>query len=283
LVAFCPLFGNFLPTSIVDPMNTHLHNILKIYLPLLTLALLMPMGAQAQTIYFDSFPGAADANLGGTAPSTRPGTEVWTASSDIKADGSYTPPESGSSHNRGAFLPFNLLAATPDIYRLSVGVNSVTNINTSIGFTKTNSTTQAGSNTFSTYLRLTGIGTSSGQVTAVGTGFTTTSIGSFSFATDYTLNLEVDTRGDIWTASFWLGDGYDTKQTFNLDNAVKEQITGVGFHVNKADATFASGTQVLFDDFTFAVVPEPSTAMLVALGGLFLFVFRHKLRARMRP
>jgi len=282
LLAFGPLFSNFLQTSIVDPMNTHLHNIRKIYLPLLTLVLLMPAGTHAQTVYFDSFPGAANANLTGTAPSTRPGLETWTASTVFKADGSYTPPSGTSTDNRAAFLPFNLLDADPDIYRLSVAVNSVANINASIGFTKTNSTSVTAANTFSTFLRLTGIGSDAGNVTAVGTGFTSTNIGTFLYATNYTLNLEVDTRESIWTASFWLGE--NAKQTFNLGDAVKNEISGVGFHISKGNnSIFDPGTQVLFDNFTLEVVPEPSTVMLVALGGLFLFVFRHKLRARMRP
>jgi hypothetical protein len=220
--------------------------------------------APADMIFFDSLSGLSTANLNGTAPATRPGTETWSASTDIKADGSYTPPASGSAHNRSGYLPFSLQAAGPNIYRLSVLVNSVQNINSSIGFTKTSTLTGTASNTFSTYLRLTGVGTSGGNVTAVGSGFTTTDIGTFVYGTDYTLNLEIDTRAETWTASFWIDD--NAPQTFSLANAVKAEIIGVGLHVTKADAAFAEGTQVLFDDFTLAVIPEPGTVMLMGIG-----------------
>ena len=72
--------------------------------------------ASAAIIYSDDFSGSSGANLNGTAPDVRPGTQTWTAATAIKADGSV----SGVGH-ASAYLPFNPVAG--NVYTMSVDVN----------------------------------------------------------------------------------------------------------------------------------------------------------------
>ncbi len=218
-------------------------------------------------VFFDDFSGANNVNLSGTAPSTRPGSEIWDANNEWKADGTYTLEENSPARNRRAFLPFSSFS-TPDLYTLSATISSVENVNTSIGLIKgTPSTTDSASNTFALFLSLDGRDGFAGQARARGDhGFGNQQVASsFTYGEATTLNLQLDTRGDTWTASFWVNDG-DPTTPIELDDAFKTSFTGVGFHAAKANTTFDPNTQIIVDDFTLTVIPEPGTFMLLGIG-----------------
>ncbi len=222
--------------------------------------------APADLVFFDSLSGANNVNLSGTAPSTRPGSETWDANNEWKADGTYTLEENSAARNRRAFLPFSSFS-TPDLYTLSATISSVENVNTSIGLIKgTPTTTDSASNTFALFLSLDGRDGFAGRVMYRGDGLTATQVASsFTYGEATTLNLQLDTRGETWTASFWVND-WDPTTPIELDDAFKTAFTGVGFHAAKANTTFDPGTQIVVDDFTLTVIPEPGTVLLLGIG-----------------
>lgn len=105
----------------------------------LVLFLVCMAGAAAQTtLYFDDFSGSGLADLNGTAPDIRPGSETWlagTGATTWKADGSAS---GGSFQN--AFLPFTPVAG--HTYTLSVDANPLDAGDTwfALGFSTTAST-----------------------------------------------------------------------------------------------------------------------------------------------
>ncbi len=208
--------------------------------------------APAEQIFFDSLSGSSQVRLNTTAPSIQPGTVNWRANNNWKADGTYTLELSDPRRNRGAFLPFSDFS-TPGLYTLSATISSVEGVTTSLGLTTGDveeiNTAHAMSSAFALTLSLDGTGDMAGRVVRRGSGLQSISLADFTYGQPTTVHLELDTRGDTWTASFWINNG--NRSTIELDDRFKENgFTGVGFHTYKSATTFASNTQVVVDDFS---------------------------------
>lgn len=214
-------------------------------------------------IYFDDFDGDSATDLNGTAPDVRPADENWIAGVDAhhwKADGSKTA-DGGST----AWLPFT--PAAGNIYALSLDVNpdiSDSNDWFSIGFSETNAT--GGFHTENTVYgwMLNRENDASDSVIQTFQGAGTAGVGSHDLEPDkagfVNLSVILDTQPDAWTVE-WLVDGQTIRDP--LAFATNPTINYVGMGAWNT----ATGN---VDNFSLSIVPEPSAATLLFLGGLGL-------------
>ncbi|RRJ98092.1 PEP-CTERM sorting domain-containing protein [Opitutaceae bacterium TAV4] len=244
-------------------MKSRLHSILC---ALCAIAISAAAHAASTEVFSYSFDGDASTNLNGQSIN---GTS-WVANTNFKADGSVIG--LGSAWLAHTF-------ALGNIYTLSVFVDASaasTNVFGAISFTKDNFTSKYvgrinddTTNHASWALRKDG-----GQANDGGTTlFKGPGINSASNQREYTqssgtLKLVLNTTKTTWTYDAWLDSTLVTSGSYN--STVLGTLTGVGL--------FASGTGVVFDDFSFSyvsAVPEPSTyALLLALVAILLVPLR---------
>ena len=223
-----------------------------------TLAL-VSIPAQAAVIYQDDFSGLSTDALNGQAPDIRPGSETWVAGSEWKADGTVT----ATNNDNSAFLAFTPTAG--NIYTLSATFTQPSGGNSNgwagIGFTDTNTTTSSfwANDAAPWFLWRPSDASSADQVVSfLGTGTS----GSASEGTQTgtaTLSIVLNTENPAWTAEWFINGGSVRTETYGTNPT----LNYVGFGRENGQTTD-------FSAFSLTVVPEPSSALLVALGGLAL-------------
>lgn len=238
--------------------------------------------SHAQLIYFDDFSGLSSANLNGTAPDTRPGTETWTAATGAgawKADGTST------TINNNPTLSNSFLTFTPssgNIYELSMLANITTTTSgwVALGFAE-NNPTSTGFSAFGgsdvraapwTLMRsVNNTSNPSQTVTFQGPG---SSVASVAYGTNEGANqllmIRLDTTGSNWVST-WFVNGDEIR---SLTYTTNPTINYVGFGVNVAGNNGIGNTTV--DNFQLVAIPEPSTAAFLAIGLGGLIYFRRR-------
>ncbi|MCW5549665.1 MAG: hypothetical protein KIT44_11945 [Opitutaceae bacterium] len=237
-------------------------------------------GATAQTtLYFDDFSGSGLADLHGTAPDIRPGSETWQAGTGAaawKADGSAS--EEG---NQNAFLPFTPVAGHR--YTLSVTANpqSAADAWFALGFSTTAAvdgfyaiTLDAGpwlllrgvrpnlSDGIQTFF---GPNTAQGQSHGADSGF-------------LYLSVVLDTTAADWEVTWRAGDTILRQQAY----------VGGNPDINYVALGKYGNLSVSISDFSLtqsAAVPEPANVALVIglLAGATILVARRRHSQSLKP
>lgn len=226
----------------------------------------------ATTIYQDNFTGLSTVDLGGQAPTVRPGTEVWQAlaGSIDTTGGPFRANGAALAEVGGVYLPFT--PTVGKIYTLSASIDrdATTPINwITVGFK----------------VDLTGssfTGGGMGTVLIRGDGYTPNGNsedgntfnglatdgpnGAFNFDNDGVNVIDIvfntqNANSALWTMEYFIGGtsvaGPGVAGTGNYEN-----IKHVGFSQNNTPGTISN--------FSLTVIPEPSAALLGGLGSLLL-------------
>jgi hypothetical protein len=197
---------------------------------------------QAEDYYYGDFSGSSSAALHGAAPDIRPGSQVWTAKTDFKQDGSYT----STAANGRAYLPLTIEAGK--IYTVSADVDVKTAATASswlgLGFASSGGTTLAPLSGGIGTLYITKSGTLRGYSTnsvQIGTGLGTV-------GTNGNLKLVLTTYTDAtpWNIDYYYNDTWKTN--FNLTATLGSTISQV--MIGGGGATAINGT---FDQFKVSV------------------------------
>lgn len=231
----------------------------------------------AATIYQENFDGDNTTNLNGTAPDTRPGSEVWTATTGgtaIRTDGSIA-----ATGGTSAWLPASLQSGFT--YTLSSNVDIVFQASsvtpTGVAFTSdsTLNTSAFGVGDYALQVYRGGgwIFTDNGTTIASGGNNALFSSGT---QNNYEIKLVLDTSLSEWTLAGYAGgaqidlNGASAGMLYTFSS--NPIVTGVGFG-------YAS-TSFLLESFTLdgvAAVPEPATAaLLIGFGVLGMTLFRRR-------
>jgi hypothetical protein len=240
---------------------------------------------QAAMIFQDDFTGNPDTGtdgLNGESPDTGAGT--WTAGSYFDADGSFVG--GGGSFGAGATLGF-----TPTnglIYTLDARITSNHASNwIALGFAKGQSTGTSINNRFITgstpqgqvwsLLRSDGIGNALTDGTSGSNIAWTSSFTGDPITNTLDVRIELDTTSGAgnWAATWYAKNTDDAGYTLvrAADSAtVNEDIDSVGFGLTGA----ASGSLLSFSLSDNTMVPEPSTATLLALASCALILRRRR-------
>jgi hypothetical protein len=227
----------------------------------------MAESSGAALIYSENFSGLSSTLLNGQAPQTRPGTETWTASASIKADGTAV---FQAFDEASSFLPFAPIGG--QVYTLTAtlaqpGPRNADGQWGGIGFTAGNTVSTAiwrDPNLASPWMLYRN---NDPVVTFTGTG-TTGSESEGNFTGTQTLTIVLDTTADLWTAAWKVGGTSVRTHTF----ATNPTINYVAF--GRASAG------VDFDSFTLDVIPEPGSVAMLGIGGLAMLMRRRLRRAK---
>jgi len=222
------------------------------------------------TIFSDNFTAGTNGALNGQAPQERPGLETWRASSNytvnIAGDGVVTSSGSGSA---------NLALPAFDLNSIYTVTATVTNNRTDtnwigIGFTtqttNTNAWNVAGTGTYWMLWR------GNDEIRAFdGTGATSSSGATGVTAAGVSNTLDLRVMLDFTAPGFGLATymyknpnatDWTIYTTSNITEARRNGINSVGFTTLNNNISISS--------FEYALVPEPSSALLGGLGLLAL-------------
>lgn len=239
--------------------------------------------APAAVLFQDNFSGGSG-DINGLAPSTRPGTEIWTASPIFNANGSVDTPATG---NQGSMtLPFS--PQNGFVYHLDASLTGVTGDGNwlALGFANGQSD-DAVSDRFITdgvvgtaWMLLRGDASVNANQAHLGTGALGVGnggVGGQDWAAltnqsggDIDLRISLDTTGGAgaWSAT-WLaklpasGSYSEVRSSTLVGN--EGNFTSVG--IASSNSSLASGS---IESFSLTAVPEPSVALLGFLGSLGL-------------
>lgn len=213
-------------------------------------------------IYSETFSGLSTESLDGRAPSVGVGT--WTSDIALRADG-ILPSLNSTSYN--AFLPFS--PESGKVYALSLDVNPGP-ANTAnwiaLGFTQRTSFTSIFSNAEpAPWMAARGQRDVAGDIFSNLSLFTG-SAGHASALGTINLKIHLDTTDTLWTAE-WFVNGESVRAPVSF--AFNPLITHVGF----GRFEDVAGT---LDNFTLAVIPEPSAAALFGATTLVVAMVRRR-------
>jgi hypothetical protein len=224
-------------------------------------------GLAATTIYSDDFSGVAGADLTGSAPDIRPGSQTWTANLGFDFTGSNGTNTVAGSVSRAAYLPF--VPQSGFVYELSVTMAFATTGSQSrslqMGFFSSGTpglTTAitSGANGPAIFLRQVGTYEARAVSNTSLPGFTGT-VGGANVTTPQTFRITLDTSGSDWVMRTYLGaTEIGTGHTYTGGNP---SIASVGLSVNTSGDPGASA-EGTFSNFslTSTPIPEPSSALL---------------------
>lgn len=232
-------------------------------IPCVLAALGLVLAGQASAsilLYSDDFSGSATDPLHGTTPTTTIGTNTWNAATGWRADG--TNPSSNTG-GQSAFLPFSPSAGF--VYTLTATLDQPTgNTWAALGFVDQGIATDAfnaATNNPAPWM----LYRTNGNVDAL-SGPGTTGVRSFDipYTGPQTFTIELDTTGPQWTVEWFVG----ADSIFQATYATNPTINFVGIGRVNSSANFSS--------FTLTMTPEPSTALLGAMGMLTLLLRRRR-------
>lgn len=246
-------------------------------LPIIAVSTLLGVStSSAALIYQEDFSGG-NTGLNGTTPEVRPdgSTATWVAGSAFKEDGNYT---GVGNVGQSAWLPYTF--ENGQVYEATLTISLTPSTNTSwfsLGFTNRatltttlmNGTDAAGPGAMGwAILRQNGnwrAFNGPGTNTVIGDSGDSSS-GPFSGSvSNATIRLVLDTTGPRYVMSLYINDVLlDLTGTgFSYTFPTAQQFTGIGIGSSNSDI----GT---FEQFTFSVIPEPSSVALLALGGFLV-------------
>ncbi len=237
-------------------------------LPLVTLGLTSL--SEAAVIFYDDFSSGSDAALNGQAPQVRPSTQTWRANSvytkNTSGDGAVTSSGSGSANLAlPAFDLDQVYTVTARVTNATTGTNWI-----GVGFTtqttNTNAWNVAGTGTYWMLWR------GNDEIRAFdGTGATNGSGASGVNVTGVGNTLDLRVMLDFTAPGFGVvsymyknPDALDwtVHSTSAITESLRNGINSVGF------TTLTNNTSVW--SFEYAVIPEPTSALLGGLGMLML-------------
>lgn len=238
-------------------------------IPCVLAALSLALAGQASAsilLYSDDFSGSPNDPLHGTTPPTAIGTNTWNADLGWRADGSYA---AGASSANG-FLPFSPSPGL--VYTLTATLDKPTGSGggtwAAIGFTEADDASgtslwPAPNNAGPWVLYR----ANTNDVAAFGGpgigGVNSGDVGPYTGP--QTLTIELDTTGPQWTAEWFVGADSIHQVTYTTNPTIN--FVGLGQSNNAT---------VNFSNFSLSVVPEPSTALLGAMGMMTLLLRRRR-------
>jgi hypothetical protein len=232
------------------------------------LCLLAPH-ASALTIYYDGF-DRSSGPLDGTSPETRPGNETWMSpGTNWEGDGSID----ASSSFESAWVPF--IPLPNRLYRLSLSVNPEASDRSdwfALGYGSSSSQGAFYDSAGGPWM-LNRSDDASSDVVQTFTGWSENPFGHdlvpnrIGFVD---LAIELDTRSPAWAFEFF-ADGDSIRSGVFQNSNPDIRFVGFGNHQGLLGAV---------DDFSLvATVPEPNTALLMAIGLVVLVAPRAGVRA----
>jgi len=246
--------------------------------------------SSAAIIYQEDFSGG-NTGLNNTSPDVLPegSSATWVAGSAFRENGAYT---GVGNVGQSAWLPYTF--ENGQIYEATLSISLISSSNTSwfsLGFsnretlipTLMNGTDQAGPGAMGwailrqngNWLAFNGPGTNPAATGIGGTGMNDNPSPFGDSVTNATIRLVLDTRGPRYLLDLYINDVHldlaGTGLTYTFPTA--QQFTGVGIGSSNSDI----GT---FQQFTFSVIPEPSSVALLAFGSILAIgVLRRARRA----
>jgi hypothetical protein len=235
--------------------------------------ILASSAAQAAVIFNDTFTGNTT-DLNGKLPTSTTGGAAWVAASNFDRDGSF---DGSAGSATLAFTPSNGL-----IYSLDASISGISGDANwiALGFANGQSVTAANTNRFVSGGVVVGQawmlarGNNTPNPNAAHTvGTTDSELWTGAVATadggDLDLRIVLDTTGGpgTWTATWFAKeatDGSYTQVRASEPIVTEANLTSVGFAVS---SSAISGT---ITSFSLTTIPEPSSALLAALGALSL-------------
>ncbi len=239
----------------------------------LIITALAPASLSAATIFSDDFSGGTG-DINGETPDERPGTETWTATNVFNADGSFGgnpgsatltfSPEQGKVYTLQTSLAFNR-SGSGDWLGIGFAKGQDTFAGTSNRFLGPDTIGRAWmyfrSNTNNPSAAMNGVDDGATWTTL----FPETTTGN-PVALDMRVVLDTTGGAGNWTATWFAKNTADStyitvRATTDL---LTEDIDSVGY------ALSGTGISGNVDNFSLTVVPEPSAALLGAIGALCL-------------
>lgn len=232
-------------------------------------------------VYEHGFGGSSGDSLNGVKPDVAPNSTVaWTSNTGIRADGSVT------TGNTSAWLPYSFGSG---VYEVKLTLQFVSTSGTGYGaisFTTADPFDTGALSTVNVAAYATfGIRANRDFEFWGGAGSANNIDGGAlpaAVSGNGTLRLVLNTTSSAWTVdAFFTPNDSDTEFTIDL-NPLDAGSTTYTFGANQPASSFTGvgiiqGTvNVKFDQFTFTVVPEPSSMALIALGAAPLALRRRR-------
>lgn len=218
----------------------------------------------ATILYEHHFTGSSADSLNGVTPDTTINTNVWTANSAWRADGSVSTGDTA----RGAFLPFSPQGGL--IYTLEATLISAGTGNTwlGVGFTGNDGVSASfQSQNASPWVLHRGPGSSpaNGVSSFLGPGTSGSETNTPTGGGPQTFRLVLNTTSALWTTEWFLGASETPFRTEVFMTNPTINYVGIGYNRSGTDLPGSAS------HFSLSVIPEPSSGILVGIA-LFMFL-----------
>ena len=228
----------------------------SLLLTALAATFLLAKASQAQTIiYQEDFSRPSSQLLDGLQPEpVNTDSATWNTLT-WRADGTWQMGNVATALNRMAFLPVSI--ESDRVYTLTGTLTAVPNSQMYLGFSPSNSTSAGADGTFR--MRINYDGTTDLLTRMNGSS----EVESSSYAGEaVTFGLTLDTTQTAWVGSFAINGNVVRTEAFGSNPT---SLTYVYFGGRRGDTTGnGSDTVVTADDFSLAVIPEPSSFAFLA-------------------